>query len=228
MAKQKDKIFQTLKHGPFEGHVRISKAGLFSAEFGPDYFSNANFAEVKGWLYERMRAHCNLRWLPVMEVHFDCEDQQINNSHNCSNLACRLERYYIAWTGEKWVQTPWVVQPSGTHICSPHDNSELEQPAMSDDMLMAERVRHARDFYQGPDHPDIEWPLTEEGFRHQREYVVKYTEDNWQTMLGILDKMRALRAGLNNLLAKKDGWNVLASIATGRGLLAAPKGGQDE
>lgn len=217
--KRADKIIEKVVVGPFVAPIRMSTDGVFSCEVG-ETSTSGPLIEVRRWARQTLLERSDLKWQPVMEVSFDAVDTMVNNLKNCSNLACTMERHWLAWAGKYWIICPWVVQRPGTIVCSPHAVSEIEQPSMSKEELAAQRLYHSRRF-NVTDAPVIQWPQIS-SWMSDKVYWVPYSEESWQTMLGILERMRELRATLNKMLSTQTGWTQLAQIANNR-LLAAPK-----
>lgn len=78
--------------------------------------------------------------------------------------------------------------------------------------LMAQRLARSQLFHDGPETKTITWPIVT-GSCGQKRYHILYSEQHWQTMLGLLDKIRELRGAINRLLGTKTGWSILAKIA---------------
>jgi hypothetical protein len=214
MSEKRDKVFEKVKHGPFEAKICLSKEGVFSCDYAGEAFSNVELRKVQAWAYVRLRETASLDWKPILTVSFDDEDDRVNNLKNCSNLGCYVERSYIAWDGKTWVETPWVVMPPGTcMVCGPQP-SEMDQKdhPMDHDTLMERRITYARECYWLENDPHPNFPIIKEGCG-AKYYYVPYTEVTWATMLSIIEKMRELRGRLNTLLASDQGWAQLATIA---------------
>jgi hypothetical protein len=227
MRQSKPKKLETITHGPFSADIRLDRqSGLFSCDYGADTFSNTSLVDVRKWAWQQLRTHSALKWHPIMEVSFSSVDDRVNNLKNCTNIRCHMERYYIAWTGEKWVQTPWVVMPPGTYLCSGPPSSEMnqDQHPMSDTDLMKQRIAHSQEFHvtgiELTEH--LRFPIVSEEVLGGQRYYVRYTEENWATMLGLMEKIRELRGRIQDLLSCGEGWNVLSKIAQAK-LLPAPE-----
>lgn len=221
------RIFEKVEHGPFALNITVDDNGTFHGAYGPDSKSGS-LPDVRTWARETLRNVCALKWQPIMIVRFDAEDQRVNNLKNCTNLACYLERAWIAWTGKKWIECPWVVDRAGVTMCHGPANSDREQPEMEASELQAQRLARSNDWHNGPETPDIVWPIRREAFRDY-EYSIPYTDEKWQTMIAVQNKIRELRARMNVLLSTQDGWEKLSGIAAA-GLLPAPgeSGGRND
>lgn len=224
MKRSREKKFEVVEHGPFKVDIRFdSETGTFSCEYATERCKSTNLVEVRKWASEKLKALSRLSWAPIMSVTFTVQDTMVNNLKNCSNLSCYIERGYIAWAVKKWVWAPWVVQPRGSYVCSPHAPSEMEQQPMSAQELACERLTHSKDFYPAQGFgAKIDFPLVEPESLTRQTYWVPYTEERWATMIGIIEKMRELRQRIRAMLASSAGWQQLAAIA-GTKLLEAPK-----
>ena len=214
MARRKQgngRLIERVDHGPFSAEIRMNDMGVFSVEVGALGHSGP-LPEVREWARTRLREISDLKWQPVMEVNFDEEDQRVNCLKNSTNMACYMERFWIAWTGDKWIRAPWVVFRRGTSLCSPHNVSELEQDKMTAEELNERRIAHSRDFDEAKSVPEIRWPLVRDSHR-DKCYCLEFTEERWQTMIGIMDRIRELRAAVNKLLSTESGWKTLAKVA---------------
>jgi hypothetical protein len=220
----KGKVFDTVKFGPFEAKIRLSKAGMFSCDYGDECRRAGDLETVRKWAWNRLRDTSNLDWKPILGVTFEVEDQRINNLRTVSNLKCYIQRFYIAWDGAKWIQTPWVVMPPCTCLCLGPNRSDMKQEdhKMSDEDLVKQRIAESRICYWAPPSPTITFPQVNPDRMGDTEYYVPYNETTWQTMLGMLDKMRELRTRLADMLTTSAGWGQLAAMA-GVKLLEAPK-----
>lgn len=198
-------------HGPFRAVIRMDNMGVFSCEYGA-IGASGTLPEMREWAKKTLGKLSTLEWHPVMEVHFDDDDSYVNGLKTCSNLNCYMERFWIAWDGSKWVQCPWAVEPAGTYMVIGHASSDRVQPEMTPEQLCERRIAHSTNFHYGPKENVIKWPLVDEG-HNGKIYHVPYSEMSWATMLGILDKIRELRAGINKLLSTDSGWQILAKIA---------------
>jgi hypothetical protein len=218
----KDKLFETVKYGPFEAHVRLNGDGVFSCSYGGAGFSSEVCAEVRKWAHDRLRALAVLDWQPIMSVTFDAVDDRVNNLNNCANIRCFLERCWIAYDGKKWVETPWVVMPLGCVMCSGPNASEMEQEnyPMPDEELALQRIRHSKASFAFT-RAQLQFPVVEPESLGSKRYHVQYTKERWETMLKILSKMRELRSSIDKLLECDAGWKQLAAVA-GAKLLGPP------
>lgn len=210
MKRSSKRPIETIQHGPFKVVIRMDDMGVFSADYGA-LETSGTLPQVRVWARKTLRELCNLKWHPVMEVHFDDEDNHVNNLRNTSNLECYIERHWIAWDGKKWIECPWVVDKPGHSLCVGPANSERTQDDMPEGDLMAERIRRSQPFHDGPKGDVIKWPLIADGMG--KTYYVPYSEESWATMLGILERIRELRSGINKLLSTSNGWRVLAKVA---------------
>jgi len=221
---RRPKKFESVKHGTFEADIRLDpESGRFSCDYGGQEFNSTSLPDVRKWAWERLRAMSALEWTPIMEVNFNAEDSRVNNLVNCSNLEIYIERFHAAWDGKRWVKTPWVVMKSGHFMCSGPNTSDMDQEnyPMPPEMLAQQRIARSQIFYAAEKIGNVmKFPLIEEGGRHPT-YYVPFTEERWQTMVGIIEKLRELRARIHTMLSTTDGWNQLAAIA-GVKLLTAP------
>lgn len=217
--KRKPKKMEDVTHGPFTAAIRFDQEnGIFSCEYGDGRFQDATIEAVRRWAKERLRALATLKWNPILEVCFDAEDERVNNLENCTNLSLRIERHYIAWDGAKWVITPWVVMARGVVCFIGPARSEMEQTghhALGEQELMEQRIASAKPFWAAQGVGEVmQFPLVKKGgIRGEVDYYVPYTEDRWATMLGIIDRMRELRASVHKMLSTATGWQQLAIIA---------------
>lgn len=228
---RKPKKFEDVTHGPFKAAIRLDpESGKFECEYGDDRFESHELPKVRAWAKNKLREMSSLAWKPVMKVNFDAVDDRVNNLKNCANIRCYLERMWIAWNGKRWITCRWVVMPRGTVMCSGPDPSEMEQDQhpMSDQELMEQRIAYSREFYvSGVELAEhLTFPLVGEESLGAQDYYVPYTKERWATMLGLLDKIRELRARIHQLLACETGWAKLAAIA-GTRLLPAPQAPED-
>lgn len=211
---------EEVTHGPFRAVIRMDDLGVFSCEYGALSVSGA-LPKVREWARTTLRKLAQLEWHPVMEVTLDDRDCPVNNLETVSNINCQMERYWIAWSGQRWVQCPWVVDPRGVSMVIGPANSDREQEEMPPDELSERRIACSRDFFHGPKSNVITWPMVRDG-HNEKIYYVPYTEETWATMLGILERLRELRGRINKLLSTNDGWRVLAKVAQTK-LLSASK-----
>ncbi len=214
--RRKDLLIDTVTHGPFSAEVRMDDNGVFHCAYGSQSQSGP-LPVIRKWAWQMLREVSQLKWEPVMQVSFDDRDDRVNNLKNSSNIACYMERMHIAWDGEKWIQCPWVVMPPGSYMCCGPNDSEMNQDdyTMKPEDLMAERIRRSQEFVANPGVPNISWPLIRDGCG-DKVYYIRYSEERWQTMIGILDKIRELRGGINRLLSTEKGWLQLAVVAQTR------------
>lgn len=212
---RKLKKFEEIPHGPFMAVICLDADGEFSCNYGGETYASTSLVMVRAWASKRLRDMSDLKWDPIMRVNFDREDDRVNNLANCMNLQLYIERIYIAWCG-KWVQTPWVVMPPGTTLCCGPNVSDMEQGqhSMSDRELMQQRIARSIPFHAATGQGNVlRFPLIYRDGLGQDSYFVPYTADRWVTMIGIIDKVRDLRARLHEMLSNVEGWNQLAAIA---------------
>ena len=104
--------------------------------------------------------------------------------------------------------------PPGTFMCSGPNVSEMEQDQhpMDAQTLMEQRIAYSKQCYWLDSNPVISFPVVSEGVG-AAIYHVPYTEERWQTLTGIIEKIRELRARIHGLLSTNTGWQQLAAIA---------------
>ena len=211
------KKFEEVKHGTFTADIKLDKdTGKFSCKYGNDEFESHSLPEVRTWAKGRLRALSSLDWKAIMKVTTNSSDSRVNNLDHCSDLSCYIERFWIAWDGVRWVQAPWVVMPPGNHLCSPHNESNLDQKnyPMSETELMQQRIYRSRHFYEAEGIGEtLRFPFSKSHGNSDVTHFVPYTDLTWQTMVGVMERMRELRNRINTLLATSGGWKELASIA---------------
>lgn len=211
---------EEVKHGPFKAVIRMDDSGVFSCDYGA-LSTSGTLPKVREWARTTLRKLSQLKWYPVMQVEFDTEDCRVNNLTTSCNINCHMERFHIAWDGRKWLQCPWVVDPRGTTMVIGPANSDREQPEMPEEELNERRIACSREFYYGPKGDVITWPIAASSNRGN-VYHVPYSEESWATMLGILERLRELRSGINKLLGTQHGWLTLAKVAETK-LLSSPR-----
>ncbi len=214
--KKRPKTIEKVEHGTFSAPIKFdSDTGVFSFSFGSENLESTNLVDVRAFARQTLRAAATLDWKPIMEVSFGNRDQRVNNLKNCVNMECQLERYYVAWDGRQWVKTAWVVMPPGSFLCvgpHPSDARQSDYP-MDAATLMAQRVAKSQAWHVGKTEA-LRFPLVREGPFGDTEYFVPYTQQNWDTIVGIQQKIRELRTGIHKLLTTEPGWIRLAHIAT--------------
>lgn len=215
--RKKPFIFSTVTHGPFSVNIQAEpSSGFFVCQFGGKTMRDPVFAVVRRWAVDCLKRTSALDWQPVMAVNFDKQDQSVNGLKDCTNLRCWLDRFYASWDGLKWVKTPWVVMPANTYLCagSPPSERRQEDYPMPPEELMQQRVSCSQDFHAARgEGSTMRWPLLEPSSLGDCTYYVPYTEENWAVMLGILNRMRELRAGIAHLLSSHRGMEQLAKVA---------------
>lgn len=222
--KRRGKKLETVKHGPFSVDIKIlPDTGTFECTYGAESYHSAVLKDVRKWASDQLRTCSSLRWKPIMEVNFGDSDARVNGLRNCADISCWLERYYIAWTGKEWVFTPWAVERRGTICYGGPAPSESEQCALTEHELADSRIANSRKFYGADGKGELlVFPIKSGSSLGRRTYWVPYTEERWNTMLGIMDKFRELRTRIHDLLCYDGGWNLLASIAQVKLLGDAP------
>jgi hypothetical protein len=196
-------------------------SGVFECEYGGEKFSSQDLQKVRDWAKDRIKKTADMQWHPVMKVNIDNEDRRVNNLEHFSNIECYIERIWIAWDGKQWLECRWVVDHYGTTMCAGPNNSDREQPEMPDEMLAMRRLDCSHEFHYAGKNPFIKWPLVSNSHR-DKIYFVPYTEENWQTMVGVIERIREVRSTVNKMLSTSHGWAQLKAIASNR-LLNAPK-----
>lgn len=222
MAKRENKTrVEFVEVSTFKAAIYMDrKSGVFECEYGGEEFAAQDLQKVREWAKNRIKKTADMKWHPIMKVNIDNEDRRVNNLENCSNIQCYIERSWIAWDGKQWLECRWVLDPYGVTMCAGPNNSDREQPEMSDDMLAMRRLENSHEFVDAGKNQVIKWPLVTDG-RWGKVYVVPYTEENWQTMIGIIERIREVRQSVNKMLGTDHGWAQLKQIAANR-LLAAP------
>jgi hypothetical protein len=80
VSRKKDKLIETLEHGPFKAGIRMNgMTGEFYCDDYPDETYRGSLPDVRKWTRDRLRAFSKLAWQPIMMVHFDDEDDHVNN-----------------------------------------------------------------------------------------------------------------------------------------------------
>ncbi len=220
MSRKKGKVIEKATLGQTFIDIRMDSDGVFSCDFG-DGFSSPILKDVREWTRTKLREASEREWFPVMEVHMGDGDMRVNNLRNCTDMSLYLERCYIAWDSTKWIYCPWVVNPAGVHMCfgpNPTDDTQRDMPR---DMLMSQRMANSREFVYAKTNP-IKWPIKYGDEDRDKNYFVPYTEDNWNTMIGILARFKELRASIHAMLGTDRGWVQLQAISSAK-LLQEPK-----
>lgn len=219
---KKPKVFEEISVGTQRAYIRMDKAtGIFSCEYGAESTHSPILQEVRDWASDAIRRLSRLEWKPIMKVSVNNNDMMVNGLRNCSNINMYFERMYIAWDGERWVHCPWVVWPTSMSVLGGDNPSEMDQSDynLSEAELAVARLSRARVFNEASG-PEIKFPLVPSSGFMGTIYFVPYTADLWQTMEGILQKLRQLREGIKGLLETENGWLQLSKIAGAGSLLA--------
>ena len=221
MGKRENKTrVEFVEVSTFKAAIYMDRgSGVFECEYGGEKFSSQDLQKVRNWAKDRIKKTAVMKWHPIMTVNIDNEDRRVNNLEHCSNIQCYIERSWIAWDGKQWLECRWVVDPYGSTVCGPN-NSDREQPEMPDDLLAIRRLDNSHEFHYAGKNQVIKWPLLSDSHR-DNTYIVPYTEENWQTMIGVIERIREVRQSVNKMLSTDHGWAQLKQIALNR-LLAAP------
>jgi hypothetical protein len=223
--KDKDlygKIHERVNYLGVTAHIRVDSRGVFTCKIG-DAVQHGLLPDLRSWAKQEIQKSSKLVWHPILEVNGDLEDTSVNHLEHCTNLSYHIERFYVAWDGKKWIQCPWSVQPVGTWRCDPHAPSNEEQEPLSTEELAQARIFASRECsFLSKYGREVSWPLYEENWSNSRAYYVPYNQTTWDTMLGMIDKVRALRKQVDELLTTSEGWNKLA-VMTGVKQLGGPK-----
>ena len=213
--KMKGRRIEVVSEGPFTAEIKLTQDGTFFCNLGECPYTSRDKADVAKWARKWLRDHNQLTWTPVLEVSWTHEDTRCNYLDHSVNLDFYIERYYVAYANGTWVECPWAVRPVGTYLCSPHNPSNEEQQPISPEELAQARVSESKAWYHASAlGPVITWPLAIRGSMSRTQYVVPYTEATWGTMLGLMEKVRELRASVEGMLATDQGWQQLAVVAT--------------
>lgn len=206
---------ETVKVGNVSCPLYLDASGTFTAHMDGKVIQDTSLESVRHKTEQMLREASTLEWKPIICVNTDDADCRVNNLEHSTNNQIYIERSYIAYDGKRWLECPWVVQRPGTVICSPHAPSNWEQHELPKEELCAARIFAARPFhatYGIVGMNRLTFPLVTKGHSGKATYI-PYTEDHWQTMIGIIARFRELREKVNEMLATSDGWLMLEKVA---------------
>lgn len=208
------RIHERVSFGPYSVEIRVNGDGIFSFEHGVESLKSANLVDVRKAANAALKKHSALEWKPILSVCFGDHDSSVNNLDHSADITIYIERSYIAWTGRKWIECPWAVQPPGHYICSPHNPSNEDQCQMDAETLAWRRLAESSDWWSVvKDEPSPVFPICEGESLGRITYHVPYNEATWQTMLGLIAKFQELRQQIHGLLKTSSGWTVLAEMS---------------
>ena len=124
-AKHLGKIHEKIKFGSITAEIRMDASGVFGCRFNGDE-RTGTLPTIRDWANKRVMESVNLKWVPIMEVACAMEDDVVNGLEHCANVSLRLERFYIAWDGARWIECDWVV-PKANCVCFNSTPSNREQ-----------------------------------------------------------------------------------------------------